>query len=255
MKQSERMNTMMRILAEKHNASTQYLSKVLDVSESTVRRDIEFLASLQKDVHKVHGGVILKSADKEHEYMFELKLNVNVEFKRRVARAVVARLGDNDSVVLDSGTTCLLTATELHRRQDLRIATVDLQVAMELAKHDHIESLIIGGLIRPGYYSVGDALAMEMLDRFSIDKAVIGADAVDLEAGVTNYSIFEVGVKQKLIETASHCILAADYTKFGTRTFYKIAALTRFETVVTNTELDENIAEAIREMGIELVLA
>ncbi len=255
MKQSERMNTMMRILSEKHNASTQYLSKVLDVSESTVRRDIEFLSSLKKDVHKVHGGVILKSNDKEHEYMFELKLNVNVELKRRVARAVVALLGNNDSVVLDSGTTCLLTATELHRRQDLRIATVDLQVAMELAKHDHIESIIIGGLIRPGYYSVGDALAMEMLDRFSIDKAVIGADAVDLEAGVTNYSIFEVGVKQKLLETASHCILAADYTKFGTRTFYKIAALSRFATIVTNTELDEGIAEAIREMGIELVLA
>jgi len=225
------------------------------VSESTVRRDIEFLSSLKKDVHKVHGGVILKSNDKEHEYMFELKLNVNVELKRRVARAVVALLGNNDSVVLDSGTTCLLTATELHRRQDLRIATVDLQVAMELAKHDHIESIIIGGLIRPGYYSVGDALAMEMLDRFSIDKAVIGADAVDLEAGVTNYSIFEVGVKQKLLETASHCILAADYTKFGTRTFYKIAALSRFATIVTNTELDEGIAEAIREMGIELVLA
>jgi len=245
----------MRILAEKHNASTQYLSKVLDVSESTVRRDIEFLSSLKKDVHKVHGGVILKSADKEHEYMFELKLNVNVELKRRVARAVVAHLGDNDSVVLDSGTTCLLTATELHRRQDLRIATVDLQVAMELAKHDHIESLIIGGLIRPGYYSVGDALAIDMLERFSIDKAVIGADAIDLEAGVTNFSIFEVGVKQKLLETASHCILAADYTKFGTRTFYKIAALSRFKTIVTNTELDENTAEAIREMGIELVLA
>ena len=255
MKQSERMNTMMRILSEKHNASTQYLSKVLDVSESTVRRDIEFLSSLKKDVHKVHGGVILKSNDKEHEYMFELKLNVNVELKRRVARAVVALLGNNDSVVLDSGTTCLLTATELHRRQDLRIATVDLQVAMELAKHDHIESIIIGGLIRPGYYSVGDALAMEMLDRFSIDKAVIGADAVDLEAGVTNYSIFEVGVKQKLLETAQHCILAADYTKFGTRTFYKIAALSRFSTIITNTELDPDIAEAIREMGIELVLA
>lgn len=255
MKQAERINQMMQILQEKHNASTKYLCKVLDVSESTARRDIEFLASLNKDVRKVHGGVVLDGAAKGLEYMFELKLSVNVELKRRVARAVVSLLEDNDSVILDSGTTCLYTATELHRRKDLRIATVDLQVASELAKHEHIESLIVGGLIRPGYYTVGDTLATEMLEHFSIDKAVVSADAVDIETGVTNFSIFEVGVKRKILETAGKCILATDYTKFGTRTFYKVAEISRFATIVTNSELDERYADAIRELGIELVLA
>jgi len=254
MRQAERINQILEILAEKQNASTKYLSKVLDASESTVRRDIDFLSSIRNEVRKVHGGVVLDGAKKDLEYMFELKLNVNVELKRRIARAVVGLLEDNDSILLDSGTTCLYIATELHRRQDLRIATADLQVATELAKHDHIESLIIGGHIRPGYYTVGDAFAVEMLDHFSIDKAVMGADAVTIDSGVTNFSMFEVGVKRKILEIANTRILAVDHTKFGTSTFYKVATLSRFSTVVTNREIDPGYVRAMRDMGIQVLL-
>lgn len=254
MKQAGRISRMMQILSERHNASTKYLARVLDVSESTIRRDIEFLASVKDEVRKVHGGVVLEGPTSKLEYMFELKLGVNIELKRRIARAVVSLLEDNDSVLLDSGTTCLRTATELHRRKDLRIATVDLQVAMELAKHDHIESLIIGGLIRPGYYTVGDSLATDMLDMFSIDKAILSADAVDIATGITNFSIFEVGVKRKIIDTARQSILVADHTKFGTRTFYKVAALTELSMIVTTNELDTYYQDAIQELGVELIL-
>lgn len=255
MKQSERLSQLMHILSERHNASTKYLAKALDVSESTVRRDIEFLASMKEEVRKVHGGVVLDGAKSGLEYMFELKLGLNVELKRRIARAAVGLLEDNDSVLLDSGTTCLYTAMELHGRKDLRMATADLQVAIELAKHDNIESLIIGGLIRPGYYTIGDTHATEMLEKFSIDKAIMGADAVDLGDGITNFSIFEVGVKRKILETARTRILVADYTKFGNSTFYKVGGISRFTTIITNQELHSRCQEAIREAGVNLVLA
>lgn len=209
MKQPERMNAIMHNLSENHNASTHYLRNWLGVSQATVRRDIDVLASLKKDVRKVHGGVVLDSPSNPLEHMFEFKLNVNVELKRRVARAAVSRLEDNDSVIIESGRSRLHTATELHRRKDLRVATVDLQVAIELAKHDHTEALIVGGLIRPGYCSVGDTPAIETLDRFSADRAAMSVDAIDLEPGVTNFSIFQVRVKRKLLEIAGECILAA----------------------------------------------
>ena len=254
MKQGERIGQILRILSEKHNASTKYLSTVLDASESTVRRDIEFLTSVRDEVRKVHGGVVMEGDRGDSEYMFELKANVNVELKKRIARKVVDMLDDNDSVLLDSGTTCLQIASHIHQKQTLRIATTDLQVAAELAKHEHIESIVIGGHIRPGYYTIGDAFAVEMLDHFSIDKAVVGADAVTIDSGVTNLAMFEVGVKRKILEIAKSKILVVDYTKFGTSTFYKVAPLSRFSTVVTNRELDESYISAMRDMGIEVIL-
>ncbi len=256
MKQAQRLTRIMEILSAKDNASTKYLCKILGASESTIRRDIEFLASLRKEVRKVHGGVVLEGERQhEHEYMFELKQNVNVEQKRRIAEVAAGLIDDGDSIVLDSGTTCLQIAVALQPKKHLRIATVDLQIALELARHEHAESLMVGGLIRPGFYSIGESMAVQMLDNFVIDKAIMAADAIDIDAGVTNFSIFEVSVKRKMLEIAEERILVADHTKFGTSTFYRVAAISRFTKIITSSELDPKKADQIREKGTELILA
>jgi DeoR/GlpR family transcriptional regulator of sugar metabolism len=252
---AQRINELLGVLKQQGNASTKYLARVLDVSESTVRRDLDFLASMHEDVQRVHGGAVLRTAERDLEYMFELKQNVNTSLKRRLAAEVMTYVADSDRILLDSGTTCLQIASNLHRRSHLRVVTTDIKIADELAKYANIESIIIGGLIRPGYYTVGETLALSMLDRFSVDKTIMSADAVDLQHGVSNFSMFEVGVKQKAIEMASTAILVADHTKFGDSSFYRVADLDRFHIVITTRELDEKTVEQIRDAGIELVLA
>ena len=254
-KHAERITQLHDLLKHKGNASTKYLSKVLDVSESTIRRDIDFLASMHKEVGRVHGGAVLRNAADDIEYMFELKQSLNTELKRRIATGLVDELQDRDRLLLDSGTTCLHAAMQLHRRNQLRVVTTDVKVADELAKYENIESIIVGGLIRPGYYTIGETLALEMLDHFSIDRTIMSADAIDLEKGVSNFSIFEVGVKKKIIDMAGECILIADHTKFDKTSFYTVADLARFHTIVTTKELPEELAAGIREKGIKLILA
>lgn len=255
MTHTQRVSELLDILKQKGNASTKYLASILDVSESTVRRDLDFLASMNEDVERVHGGAVLQTAERDLEYMFELKQNVNMSLKRRLAAEIMNYIVDGDRILLDSGTTCLQIAANLHQRSHLRVVTTDIKTADELAKYPNIESIIIGGLIRPGFYTVGETLALSMLDHFSVDKTIMSADAVDLQHGVSNFSMFEVGVKQKAIEMASTAILVADHTKFGNSSFYRVAQLKRFHVVVTTKELDEETAQQVREMGIELVLA
>lgn len=255
MTHAQRMNELLGLLKQQGNASTRYLASILDVSESTVRRDLDFLASMNEDVERVHGGAVLRTAERDLEYMFELKQNVSTDLKRRLAAEVMNFVSDSDRLLLDSGTTCLQIASNLHRRSHLRVVTTDIKIADELAKYVNIESIIIGGLIRPGYYTVGETLALSMLDRFSVDKTIMSADAVDLEHGVSNFSMFEVSVKQKAIDMASTAILVADHTKFGKSSFYRVADLKRFHLVITTKELDEETANGVRELGIKLVLA
>jgi DeoR/GlpR family transcriptional regulator of sugar metabolism len=94
-----------------------------------------------------------------------------------------------------------------------------------------------------------------MLDHFSVDKTIMSADAVDMRHGVSNFSMFEVSVKQKAIQMATTAILVADHTKFGKSSFYRVADLDRFHIVITTRELDDETAAQVRELGLELVLA
>ena len=209
---------------------------------------------MNQNLKRVHGGVVLVDTRDDLEYMFELKFARNVELKKRLAVAAAELVQNGDSLIIDSGSTCLYAAMELHNKTDLRVVTLDVKIAEELAKYDNIESIIIGGVIRPGYYTVGESIAESMLDQFAVDKAILSADAVDIAQGITNYSVFEVGVKKRMIEKASEVILIADHTKFGKTSFYKVADLSTFSTIISTDGLLQEYIDGIVELGINLLL-
>jgi len=256
MKRLDRITRIMELLEEQGNASSVYLSKVLDISESSVRRDINYMVTLPKykDVKRFHGGVVLDRGMVGLEYMFELKLDLNRGLKQAVARKASNLIGDGDSIIIDSGTTCLYLAQYLHDRKKLRVVTTDIKVAEELGKHGDIESNIIGGIIRPGYYTVGGIVALDNLGRFSAEKVFMSVDAIGVEHGITNASEFEVGIKQRLIQMGIHVYILADSTKFNTHTLYKVAGITEVDTIIANRSLDESLANRIRDCGVELLL-
>jgi len=253
--QAERSKQIERLLMEKGNASIRYLCSVFSVSEATMRRDIAYLVKDNPQVKRLHGGVVWENSSGNLEYMFELKLHVNHELKKRLASAILEHIEDEESIVLDSGTTCLHIAMQLHKKERLRVVSLDVKIAEELAKYEKIESMIVGGSVRPGFYSIGDSFAVEMLDHINVDKAIVSADAVHIDKGVTNCAIFEVGVKKKIMEISDYPILVADHTKFGKAALYKIADLSQFKLIVTTKELDEGMADQIRDLGVQLVLA
>jgi DeoR/GlpR family transcriptional regulator of sugar metabolism len=255
MKQVTRINQIYDVLKEKGNASTRYLCSLFGVSESTIRRDIEVLSAEQEDVNRVHGGVVLDSDRAGLEYMFELKVNFNAEYKRRIAGVAIELIQDGDTFILDSGSTCLEVARQLHKRQKLRVVTTDIKIAEELGKHESIETYVTGGAVRPGYYTLGDSIAAEVLDHFRVGRAIMSADGIDIEKGITNITTFEVGVKKKIIDMCDDIVLVADHTKFGKTSFYRIADLSSISTIVTTADIDPQIRREIEAMGIPLRLA
>jgi DeoR/GlpR family transcriptional regulator of sugar metabolism len=256
MKRLERFRKIMELLEEHGNASTVFLSKALDLSESSIRRDINHMASLPQycDVKRVHGGIILDRDIRGSEYMFELKLELNKELKHAIAKRAVEFVDEGDNIIIDSGSTCLYFARLLHAKGMLKVITTDIMIAGELGKHGNIESNIIGGIIRPGYYTVGGIAALENLDRFRADKAFLSVDAIDLKEGITNVSEFEVGIKQKILQSVDRVFLLVDSSKFSRRTFYKVADLSTAFTIISNDSLDSNVAARFREKGLELQL-
>jgi DeoR/GlpR family transcriptional regulator of sugar metabolism len=256
MKRYDRMRKIHDFLNEHGNVSTVVLAKMLDISESSVRRDINYMISLEeyKNIERVHGGLILNRYRSDLEYMFELKLDLNRNLKLAVARAATKFIDDKDNIIIDSGTTCLYFAQSLQNKKGLRVITTDVRIAEELAKYSDIESNIIGGIVRPGYYTVGGINALDNLDRFSVNKVFMSVDAIDLEHGITNTTEFEVGVKRKIIKSAKRVYILTDHTKFGKHMLYRVSGISGIMTIITNKNLDPTTCDRFRKAGIDLTL-
>ncbi len=255
LKKTERLQKIMSILSQTGNASTSYLSSLLGVSESTIRRDLNEIANTNEMVERVHGGIVLRSDKVGIELMFDLKLDKNIEEKKRIARKALEFIEDGDSIILDSGTTCFQIAKLLYQKKGVRVITCDVKIAEELGKFADTETIIIGGVVRPGYYSIGGDLALEIMSKFSVEKAFLGVDAIDLRKGITNASLFEVGIKKGIIENAKQVIAVLDHTKFGKVALSKVADIDDIEVIITDKGLDENFINAIEKRGIKLILA
>ncbi len=256
MKKLDRINRILELLETESNISVAKLALSLGISESSIRRDLSYILSLNKysNLRRIHGGILLDNDHKTDELMFDIKNGINRELKMDIARKAAECITDNDSILLDSGTTAFCLATLLGKKNGLHVITVDLKIGEELGKYPNLESYIVGGVIRPGYYSIGGTGAIDNLKQFSCNKVFMTVDAIDVEYGITNASAFEVGVKRELLKCGKHIYVIADITKFNRSTLHRVTAITSVHTIITNKGLEAGTQELIRSKGIELIL-
>jgi len=255
MNKSESLKIISEIIRKEGSISIKVICEKLGVSESTARRYVNELMKISSlPLKRVYGGLILDTGKGSLELMFDTKLRINIEEKRRIAEKAVEMLEDGDSVIIDSGSTAFYVARLLSKKRGLKIITVDIRIAEELGKNPDIEAYIVGEMIRPGYYSIGGDLAIETLKNFSVEKVLLTADAVDLENGITNSSMFEVYVKRAIIEAGKQVILLADHTKFGKKAFVKVAPLEKIDIIITTKEISKELVGQIMEKGVQVIL-
>lgn len=253
MNKAERIQKILEILLAEGNASTKYLAEALGVSEITIRRDVNDLCSdVTLPLKKVHGGVIYSLEKLGFEPMFDLKISQLAEEKKRIAKIALELVENGDTIFLDSGTTIYYFAKMLRSKRGLRVVTVDIKVAEELAEQPHIKTIIACGEVRPGYYSVGGTETVMFLETFRTDKAFIAADAWNLE-GVFNSSNFEVAIKRKIIELARNSYLLVDHTKYNKNAFIKVSDINVFKAIVTDQPPPSDVLTELGKRGITVM--
>lgn len=254
MQKVERLSQMLKLLRQEGSVTVRYLSKMSGASEPTIRRDMqELLTMTELPVKRVQGGLILDVDKGSIEPMFEAKLSLMIEEKRRIAEKALEYIEDGDSVLLDSGTTALHLARLLYKREKLKVVVTDVKIAEELASFPDVETYLIAGHVRPGYYSMGGTLAQQSVKQFKVEKAFLTADAVDPEAGITNFSMFEVGVKRAIVMAGKQVILMADHSKIGKKGFVKICDLSSVDVFITSVGGNPVILKEISKLVPNLV--
>jgi DeoR family transcriptional regulator of aga operon len=228
------------------------LSQQFDTSEATIRSDLKKLHH-QGFVQRTHGGAVNPELVKIDPSLHQ-KLKLHADEKERIGRTAAALINDGESIILDSGTTTQQIAKNIKARKNLQVITNGVNVAMELLGAPGIHLILLGGLVRQNSFSIVGHFATEMLEQFSADKLFIGADACDLDFGLTTPNLEESQVNQAMVRIVKERILVADSSKFGKRSLARIMSLSELDKVISDSALPDNIQAELRQSGVEVIL-
>ncbi len=217
---------------------TSDLTRQLDVSEMTIRRDLEVLAR-EGLVEKVHGGAILPGQPGSHEAGSQGKLIFEQSGKTSMARAAASLVEPGAVIALTGGTTTFRLAQCLLDVPGLTIVTNSLRVAGLFSGSRDPEGLsviVTGGVRTPTGALVGPAADLTITSLY-FDTVFVGCHGIGPEAGLTTPSLPEAETNRKFVKVARRVVVMADHTKWGTVSLAPFMSLNEVDVLVTDAEL------------------
>lgn len=249
---AERQQFILSSLAKRDIVSIAELVESLGVSHMTVRRDIQALESAGR-VTSVAGGVRLSRRLAQERSHLE-KISINADLKRAIARASVEIVEDGMVLYLDAGTTTLELAHMITERRDLTVVTNDFAICAWLSAHSNFTLYHSGGLVERANQSCVGSSAGDALARFNYDIAFISTSSWTM-AGLSSPSEAKGPVKRATVDRARRAVLLSDSTKYGAVAAMNILPVSVFDTVISDTGLDADAVQALREIGAQVILA
>lgn len=249
----ERRNEILAKLQDENKVLVSDLSQYYEVTEETIRRDLEKLEQ-EGFAKKTYGGAILCD-NLSLELPYNVRKRTNVLGKQKIAKVVGKMIQDGDRIMLDSSSTALYIAKKIKNRKNITVITNSIEILLELSDKTGWKVLSTGGLLKEGALSLVGQQAERMIDNFHVDKVIISCKGIDKEYGITDSNEPDIQVKKHFMKAAKQRILAVDNTKFDKISFMKMGELSNFNMMVTDLPPDDIWMETINQSGIELHFA
>ena len=247
-----------QVLSAKGSVSVTELSRELETSEVTIRKDLTAMEE-RGLLKRVSGGAVAVWEDKEEDALFHRVPKVkNMALKHAVAKEAAVYIEDGDSVIITSGATPHLTILYANDRKDLKIVTDSFYVANDLCHRADYQTIILGGELHTGNYFVHGRDAVRQASRYMADKAILTMDGVDPKAGLTTLRVEGADTLKSILERARFRVIVADITKIGTESFCHIGTITIVDVLVTNETSDPEklrLLKEIEEAGVKVKFA
>jgi DeoR family fructose operon transcriptional repressor len=250
----ERKMRILERIERQRKATVAELCERFHVSSATIRSDLRDLEAVGKLI-RTHGGAMVKSKTGLEQDMVQRGTQHLAE-KRRVAERALDLIEDGDTVILDTGTTCLELARLLGRRRGLTVVTNDLAIALCLEGAESVRVLFMGGLVRRNYHCtvIHGSAGREILSGLSVDKAFMACNSFSAEKGASTPDIMQAETKRLMMSIAAKVIVLFDASKLGRTSFVLFAPLETIDTIVTDAIGAEDRAH-LEENGIDVLAA
>jgi DeoR/GlpR family transcriptional regulator of sugar metabolism len=233
-------------------ASVIELSRQFGVSEVTIRADLQSLAE-QNLLVRTHGGAVSANS-RLQDLSLALRRKQQVMEKSRIGEAAASMVVDGDAIFLDSSSTALAIARHLKCRRDVTIITNSLMVAYDMLNVSGLMVVMPGGMLRRDTASLVGMDGLGMLQKYNIQKGFFGAHGINLPEGLTDVSGAEAEVKRPIVSMCRQVIAVLDATKWGRVGLASFASPQQVHRVITDTHAPAQLVEAVRALGVEVIL-
>ncbi len=247
----ERRNQLLEMVRVRGFASLPELADQLKVSESTVRRDLDYLEDVGS-ARRTHGGVFYTGPSPKLPH-FDERQPAQWDKKRLIAEAAVKLVEDGDTLLLDGGSTTYEVARLLVGRP-LQIVTNSLPVANLFASNANNDLVLVGGYVYPRTGVALGPYANEMLKRLNVRRTILSVSGIS-ERGFFNNNLLLVETERTMMHAADEVIVVADSTKFGRQSLAHLCALDEIQHLVVDDEISPAWRDKATTAGLQLHVA
>ena len=252
--QEKRFNEIRKYLREHEICTYEELCEHCDVSLSTIKRDVQFLAD-KGLISRIRGGARLSPTEKvQLPKPSPVKLLNYDPRLDRIAKLASQFVTDNDIVFLGSGVTVAHMVKHLRGHKYLTVITNSIYVMQEAFQYD-IDVMMIGGMLNRATMSYIGMQSINQLKDLNANIAFLSCNGIALSRGITNSSEVEGDVKKVAIQISGRSVLLADSRKFDKIFLYTVAQLSDFSTLVTDKPLDTPYMDEVAATNTQLIIA
>ena len=249
---AERHREILNLVNREGSVRVNMLAERFDVTEETIRRDLQALEGERKLLRSHGGAVNLLSGDAETSF-FERQEKETPE-KAAIAREAIKRLQDGDSILLDASTTAWHMA-RLMPNMRLTVLTNAFKVALELANLTRVKVLFTGGTLSAASLSVTGPLAERTLKEYHVNKLFMSCKGLDPGLGASDSSEGQALLKRQMLGVADQRFLLADHSKMGVQSLCVFAFIPDFHEIITDPKTPAAPLDALRAAGAKVTIA
>ncbi len=247
---AERHSQIRKLVDRKGRVTVPELSACFEVSEATIRRDLEELDGLGW-LQRTHGGAIKVERGINEPPILQRMAEQSQE-KARIAQAAAGLVKEGETVFFGSGTTVLEVARRLPESLHLTVITNSLPVANQLAGNESLQLVVIGGMLRQSELSMVGHIAEQAMGEFRADRVFMGMRAIDIQHGFTSDYLPETMTDRAILGIAPQIVVVADHQKFGRVSPVFVGPVTAASLIITDEATPQAFVSSLQDLGIQV---
>ncbi|GAB2566698.1 DeoR/GlpR family DNA-binding transcription regulator [Gracilibacillus alcaliphilus] len=251
----ERRNKIKKILIDKKSIRVTDLVKEFNVSEETIRRDLNQLET-EGFLKKNYGGAILVDEFLSSAPILPIQKRKEKFFeeKQLIGKAAGKLIQDNQTIIIDAGSTTWHVASESTHKENLKVITNAMNIAEECTKNQSASIYLLGGKLRRNSLSTVGPQAEEELKKYNANYVFLGTSGVSLRQGITSSDLYEAEMKKAMVSAGEKIVVLADHSKFANAGLTSFCDFEKVDILITSDLVSAQVLEEVRQKGVEVIV-
>lgn len=250
----ERRQNILRLLEEQPGLRVADMAEIFQVTEGTIRNDLNALETEGK-LRRVRGGAVLsQKSSPPSQVNGSTRAVTHAEIKQRIARWAAETVEDGDTILLDASSTVRFMVPHLRKANRLTIVTNGLETAMQLARSTLHPVILVGGMVNRSGNATTSLIGLDMLQNLHIRTAYVSCVGFDLQVGLTERLIEEAQLKEAMLTSIPRLVALVGSNKIGAVSTIPFAAPNRITHFFTDSGVSAELIEDMRQARINLTV-